>query len=332
MVEGRKTWAEIAGRVREKTRITAAGEEIQEALRSALAELTGIEQKICRSEREEFTRWKKERSKWIKGYQRIFRELPYLVKRVKGVVSFLTEDALFCQAPANVQERLRNRKEGLAIVCRMLERLPQRLELIDKIAIDDIKEIKMITLSTRSYLSRVGPVADPQKGHFLKLEEILKEIADREKKVRDENYNVIRKLRLKTEKLKQAVTGFLRDYLIPVIDGLERGIWDEEKLKRSMGHYQSEKELINKWFGAYHQCYGLMRIFHKKIGLHRLKVNQGDEFDPQWHMALGHDFSPELKDNQILEVVRSGWNFNRFPIRSAEVLVVRNDGGKENAR
>jgi len=332
MVEERPTWAELSDSVWDKAGSAATDDEIREALVLTLAEFVLIEREVYSTERKEFTSRKREWRSWARRYQKLFQELPSLMEGIKGVVSSLNEDVLFTQAPAEVQDIFSNRKEGLEIICRMLERLPQRQGVMDKIASDGIKglRLKRLRSPTQSYIAKLDPLTDPQKGPSSKLVELLEDVENKEEKVRDENYYINRELRQKTEELKQAVAGFLRDYLIPVIDGLERGIWDEEELKRPLSQYQVKKELTDKWFAAYQKCYRFMKVFVKKTGLRRLRVKRGNEFDPQWHMALGHDTCAELKDDRILEVVRSGWNYYHFPIRSAEVIVVRNDGGEKD--
>ncbi len=329
MTEVTQTWSDLDQSIKEQVESGAGSRDLQEALAAALAKLNQAEQEIFRSELEEFVHWKKQWTRWLRVYQKIFRELPQLIGEMQEIVFCLTEDDQFMEAPVEVQERLRNRKEGLEIIFRMLKRLPQRQEMLAKTVENGIRKLEKLELDTEDYITRVGQLEESQVQPS-KVNEILEEIENKETAVRDENYHRTRKLRQKAEALKQAVAGFLRDHLLPVIDGLERGLWDQAQLKQPLSQYQSEMDLIDKWFGTYHGSYKLMKICFKKIGLKRLKVQRGDEFDPQRHMALGHETSSELADGLILEVARSGWNYYSFSIRSAEVLVVRNEEGKSD--
>jgi molecular chaperone GrpE len=51
----------------------------------------------------------------------------------------------------------------------------------------------------------------------------------------------------------------------------------------------------------------------------------GDQFDPQLHHAVGVHHTPDVPDQTIVDVVRSGFALGERVIRPAEVIVARTD-------
>ena len=304
--------------------------EAQKAMESALAEFNRMEKSVYQAEKAEFLRWKKQWCKYFRDGQQIFNGLPILINRMTAVVATLKEDGLFKQAPEDLQNLLRNRKEGLEIIGRMLNRLDARRPLFEKEASAEIGHLEPLHVSN-SILDCEEKDYDHTKFKSI-LHETVKKIGDHEKEIRDNNYRAIRHIRQKSEGLKQYLTTLLRDHLVPVADGLERGIWDEPALMESIDGDAPDPGLAAKWFGAYPICFYLLRHFLKQIGLYRFRVGRGARFNPELHMALGHETCPELEDGQVLEVVRSGWHYRNMLIRAAEVMVVRNERKKDNGQ
>lgn len=326
-----KTLTDVAAALRDSLKSAGSSEEMKAMLRSALDEMAEIERDLYNLEKEAFGKWKKEHKRWMKTSRVMSEELPNLLCEVKAVVSSLHEDGPFELAPAEVQERLRNRKEGLEIICRMVERLPQRQAQLEGNPLDSRRSLRTLKLPVQSSNAQLDGVADSTETAAA-VQEILEDLQREEEQVRDENYEFTREVRLESERLKRAISGFLKDHLLPVFDGVERGIWDEEVLKEPLNQYEESQKVIAQWFEAYHDCSRLLNGFAKRIRLVRLKAKRGMEFHPEWHMALGTDSSPDLQDDQVLEVLRSGWQLHGNPIRPAEVLVVKNRaGGKDGS-
>jgi len=316
---------EVTADLRERVKVATKLEEVREEIRLLLEAYDRAVRDIYRAEHEEFSRWAQERQSWVNDSRTIFAEIPNLLAGMRAVMDSLdATETRFTQAPAEIQERLRNRKEGLSIICRMVERLPARKEGLEKCITEEFEAPEPLALDPQHYLSRFEKV-EKLEDLPAQLEELLKEIGNAEETVRNQNYQRTRRLRLQTEGLKQAVLGFLRDHLLPAIDGLERGIWNEEELRRPLEGYGTDHELIDQWFGAYHDCDRLMEEFLPKVCLYRVQLTRGDVFDAQSHLALGHESCKELSDGQVLTILRSGWIFKDTLLRPAEVLVVRND-------
>jgi len=329
MVETTRTLTEVLASLQEQAIHATTVEEMREAMRLGLEELTCIEHEVACGEGKTLVKWRTERQVWVTGYRRIFREIPCLLARMQAVVAALTEDTRFCQAPAEVQERLRNRKEGLEILCRMVARLPQRAQTFDTMVHEDNGGLTQFDLAVWHDASRLAATVDPSAARVT-VTEILEAVAGAVEQVREANYQRTRELRQEAERLRQAILGFLKDHLLPVVDGLERGLEDAAALRRPLCGYPEARAVIEQWFGAYPRCARHMQDFLKAIGLRRLRVRRGDAFDPRWHLALEHDTCATLQDGQIVDVLRSGWHFRTLLLRPAEVIVVRNAEGNRH--
>jgi molecular chaperone GrpE (heat shock protein) len=318
-----KSLKDVAANLRENIEKAGTGQEIKRVIGEALAEMSFVERIVYLSEKAECHRWTNEKRKWTRIWTAFSSEIQHLITAVQAEICSLEDDALK-YAPSEVRERLQNRKEGLEIICRMLERLPQRQTLMNvPQESTHAPSLKRLRLPVKRCEANFRGLTD-RHDILPKIQKLLEDIQIEESKVRDANYEVVRESRLDAERLKTAVIRFFKDHLLPASDGLERGIWDEGRLREPLAPYGNEQELARRWFDAYHRCDRLLKTFMKKVGLAKVRAVQGMEFDPQWHTALGTEANSAFRDGQVLELLRSGWRLDRFAIRPAEVLVVRN--------
>lgn len=322
MEGGEKRLAAIAAHLREDIGKACAEDEIRQMVGKAITEVTAVEKIVYLSEKAEFNRWKKEKKKWIRLWTTFSSEIEPLIAAVRAEISTLEDDALK-HAPAEVHERLQNRKDGLEIICRMLERLPQRQALMGVNESMEARLLKSLRFPVNKLEARFKVLTDRQD-MLPEIEKLLEEIRTEESKVRDANYDLVREARLDADRIKRAVTGLLKDHLLPASDGLEQGIRDEDRLREPLVPYGNEMDLTGRWFLAYHRCDRLLKKFMKKVGLAQVRAAQGMEFDAECHTALGTEANSAFQNGQILELLRSGWRLDKSTIRPAEVLVVRN--------
>ena len=327
MEGGQKNIEEAARHLRENIEKTSTEDELKKVIGGAVAEMTAAENIVCLSEGAELRKWRKEKKKWLKSWRTFSLGIRPLIAALQSEISSLRDDELK-QGPAEVRERLQNRKEGLEIIWRMLERLPQSQSQVGVNESMDTPHLERVKLPLKK-LGRFAVLTNRQE-ILSEIENLLGEIQSAESKVRDANYELVRETRLDADRLKRTVTGFFKDYLLPASDGLEQGIWDEGRLREPLAPYENEQDLTERWFRAYHTCDRLLKEFMRKVGLAQVRAAQGMEFDPEWHTALGTEANSAFQDGQILELLRSGWCLFKSTIRPAEVLVVRNGEGDRN--
>jgi molecular chaperone GrpE len=144
-------------------------------------------------------------------------------------------------------------------------------------------------------------------------------------KVQDENKEKIEELtndlkrmgaefdnyRKRTEKEMSDFRGIANANLIsdilPVIDSLEQGI-------------KHSKEFVP----IYEQLYGVL----KRVGLEKVEVNVGDEFDHDRMECLMKEENKELKEGVVANILSSGYKLNGKILRTAKISI--NDLKKED--
>lgn len=162
-------------------------------------------------------------------------------------------------------------------------------------------------------LSPTGPTEDEAKGpvpfeRFKQLREEKEELYDRllRKQAEFENF------RKRTEKEKQeffdfALSDFIKD-LLPVIDGLERGLYAPEG--ETIESYKKGIELILKQF----------RDVLAMVGLQPIRAI-GKVFDPNYHQAVMREESNGLAENEIIEELQRGYIHKDRLLRPSMVKV-----------
>jgi len=97
--------------------------------------------------------------------------------------------------------------------------------------------------------------------------------------------------------------------ILPVLDNLERAL-SSTKTSEDFDTLAHGVELIYQEF---------MRVLGS-LGVQKLDV-EGKQFDPQFHEAVSVRNIPGLEDNQIAEVIRTGYIINERVLRPAMVTV-----------
>ncbi len=118
--------------------------------------------------------------------------------------------------------------------------------------------------------------------------------------------------RKRTEKEKQefyefALSHFIKE-LLPVLDGLERGLYGPES--ETVDNYKKGMELILKQF----------RDVLSSAGLQPIRAI-GTIFDPNYHQAVMREENNNLAENEIIEELQRGYTFRDRLLRPSMVKV-----------
>jgi molecular chaperone GrpE len=161
-----------------------------------------------------------------------------------------------------------------------------------------------------------SPLAEPAEEiqppvPFEKFQEVLEakeKLYDRflRKQAEFENF------RKRTEKEKQefyefALSNFIKE-LLPVLDGLERGLYGPES--ETVENYKKGMELILKQF----------RDVLSSVGLQPIRAI-GTIFDPNYHQAVMREENNNLAENEIIEELQRGYTFRDRLLRPSMVKV-----------
>ena len=166
-----------------------------------------------------------------------------------------------------------------------------------------------------------------KKSEEEKLQDIISQLEDENSSLKDQmlrkqaesdNFRK-RVLREKEESIKYANSNLLLD-LVTIIDDFERAIKSTTE-SVDAENFHSGIELIEKQF---------VSMLDRNWGLKKM-VSVGEEFDPQFHEAIGMEESSEYEKQTVIEDYQSGYILQDRVLRPAKVKVAMPVAVKEEA-
>jgi molecular chaperone GrpE len=95
-----------------------------------------------------------------------------------------------------------------------------------------------------------------------------------------------------------------------------------DDLERALKNRPQGKE-IESWISGIELIHQKLLTQMKNLGVERMDINSGDEFDPNIHEAITQEDHEEFKEGQIIDVVQPGYRISDRIIRPAMVRVAR---------
>jgi molecular chaperone GrpE len=95
-----------------------------------------------------------------------------------------------------------------------------------------------------------------------------------------------------------------------------------DDLERALKHKPEGKDLQN-WFNGIELIQQKLATQMKNLGVERMDVNPGDEFDPNIHEAISNEENKNFKEGQIIDIVQPGYRISDRIIRPAMVRVAQ---------
>jgi molecular chaperone GrpE len=114
-----------------------------------------------------------------------------------------------------------------------------------------------------------------------------------------------------TRSYQDAMTSIVKVFL-SVSDDLERALKN-----------QPEQEATANWVNGIELIHQKLTNQLKNLGVERMTIEPGEEFDPNVHEAVTQEDHEEYSDGQIIDVVQPGYRIEDRVIRPAMVRVAR---------
>lgn len=95
-----------------------------------------------------------------------------------------------------------------------------------------------------------------------------------------------------------------------------------DDLERALKNKPNGNE-IESWISGIELIHQKLITQMKNLGVERMEVNPGDEFDPNIHEAITQEDHDKFKEGQIIDVVQPGYRISDRIIRPAMVRVAR---------
>lgn len=110
---------------------------------------------------------------------------------------------------------------------------------------------------------------------------------------------------------QDSMTSVIKAFL-SVSDDLERALKN-----------QPENQEVESWVNGIELIHQKLMNQMKNLGVERLDVKPGDEFDPNIHEAITQEENPDFEDGQIIDVIQPGYKISTRIIRPAMVRVAQ---------
>jgi molecular chaperone GrpE len=132
-----------------------------------------------------------------------------------------------------------------------------------------------------------------------------------------ESENLRRRLeKEKEESIRYSNAKFAKD-LLAVIDNFERVMENSLSIREKI----SADANLKAFFDGILLCEKEIISTFKKYGICRVDVNEGDEFNPEFHQAMCELESAEHKAGSVIKIFQTGYVYNDRLLRPAMVSV-----------
>lgn len=95
-----------------------------------------------------------------------------------------------------------------------------------------------------------------------------------------------------------------------------------DDLERALKNKPENRE-VESWVNGIELIHQKLMNQMKNLGVERLDVKPGDEFDPNIHEAITQEENPDFEDGQIIDVIQPGYKISTRIIRPAMVRVAQ---------
>lgn len=140
--------------------------------------------------------------------------------------------------------------------------------------------------------------------------EVMAEAEDKHLRAMADLENVKKRLTRETEHLRKYAAGSVLEDLLPVIDNLDLALAHAHQ-------YEGCKDFVT----GVDMTRKMFLDTLSRHGLTPVAAAQGDEFNPEFHEAVGMASEPGLADNTVAQVAQQGYMLKDRLLRPAKVLV-----------
>lgn len=273
-------------------------------------------------------------------YEAVFEGMAPLLDHIQqtGVEMEAFEEKM-AELPEEVRAPLRERKSAYLLVQKLFSRLPsRRKDVSELLRVPETAEDAGTALT--SEIPRAGDLVAPESGEpaeavaaglISQIEQAADSMVNASKQAHDafegarrKAYETARSLEMAADKIERMTMSFLAEHVIFAIHANERGIAQSEAARKKIPDEYRNDNTVLKHLNAAGQLDTRILDYLDSIGMKRIEVKVGDEFDENLNQALCTVESDDLDEWQIAEISASGYTYNDRVMKPAEVVVVRN--------
>jgi|GEM_PF-2852541 len=221
--------------------------------------------------------------------------------------------------PIELQEKLKSRQEGLELVGKMLERLTEQVQGLSE---EELLE-RLPEALGQQYLMALLAHERTEESARQTLQEQVKSMGNR-------RWQIITKSRSIAEERKNRFLGFIKDRVLKITDGVDRGELYSQSLVQEINlDYSDLSKEVNDWFGTYNTLRRHLLNLLIQVGVQPIEVELNTPIDYNYHEPFDAEPEPSLPDEYIKKVTRRGYEYEsgtniKKVLRPTQVTVVKN--------
>jgi|JFJP01.1.fsa_nt_gi molecular chaperone GrpE (heat shock protein) len=221
----------------------------------------------------------------------------------------------------SLYKSLQSRYESLKLSNRMLERLRDPLEMLNK----------PNPLSEHLFRLRMSDLVELLRSQQIDKNQAKQILAKNLKEAGDARYKSIREWRDSSEKLQKQWLHFIEKKLLPALDGINDGKPYAEHLVIDLKEsYQtsSYQEQLSNWLQTYSDLEAILLEALNSLDITVMQAEVDQPVDYDRHEPIGAEPDDTKEHEHIKEVTRKGYEYKvaerSLLLRNAQVVVVKN--------
>ncbi|KKJ00024.1 nucleotide exchange factor GrpE [Prochlorothrix hollandica] len=215
---------------------------------------------------------------------------------------------------------LQSRYESLQLSNRMLDRLREPLDLLNK---SSLPAEYLFRLQMSDLVELLRSQTDENQAKQI--------LAKKVKEAGDIRYKTIREWRESAEKLQKQWLHFIEKKLLPALDGINDGKPYAEHLVIDLKEsYQTPscQEQLSNWLQTYSDLEDILLKALGSLDITMMQTEVGQPVDYDRHEPIGTESDSTLPHEHIKEVTRKGYEYTiaeqSLLLRNAQIVVVKN--------
>ena len=220
----------------------------------------------------------------------------------------------------SLYKSLQSRYESLQLSNRMLDRLREPLDLLNK---SSLPAEYLFRLQMSDLVELLRSQTDEA--------EAKKILAKKLKEAGDARYKLIREWRDSAEKLQKQWLHFIEKKLLPALDGINDGKPYADHLVTDLKEsYRTSscQEQLSNWLQTYSDLEDILLEALRSLDITMMQTEVGQPVDYDRHEPISTEPDPKLQHEHIKEVTRKGYEYTiaerSLLLRNAQIIVVKN--------
>lgn len=248
---------------------------------------------------------------WLNNSRALADQLKSRLKTCQDMLG--SAEAGWNELAPTIHESLKGRQDGLRLIGKMLERLPQDAAILEEPSGQDRAELPPLEIEHWLAESAGQPEWEQRAREFGTL--CWQQVCDQ----RDLADGRLRRL-----------SSFVQRKVLPIADALADGLtYSAARVQELADAHVDLRDTLSGWLNTYGQVLNQLRLVLASACIREMPVTLGTLVDYERHEPVDTESADGLEDEQIKSVMRAGYVIQaegepELILRPAQVIVVKN--------